>query len=69
MYIEHFWRLTWITMAIHCMVDILLRSVVTMTKAVMKMTPDLVKAIVPGSASLYDTNICIKILISTSTLP
>ena len=55
---RHYGRLTWITIATHCTLDILVRSVVTMTNAVMKMTPDLVRAIVPGSASLYETKIC-----------
>ena len=36
-----------------------------MTNAVMKMTPDLVRAMVPGSASLYETKIYITISISS----
>lgn len=57
-------KLTCITIAIHCTLEIFVRSTVTMTKAVMKITPDLVRAIVPGSASLYETKIYITITVN-----
>jgi hypothetical protein len=51
--------ITWIIIASHWILAIRVPGTAQIiTIAVMNVTPDLVREIVPGSASLYATNIC-----------